>query len=154
MFRLGLRLFHRAAAVAGASLLALAFLHVRDSHYGVTDVPMSFMVLVAFLCAVRLSQSGARRDLVLAGIAAGLAASTKYNGGLVALPVLFAVFVNPAAKSLGARVADAAIAAGLMVAAFLCASPYTVIEFGRFWNDFSSDATHLSGGHGIDLGRG
>ena len=44
VFRLGLRLFDRAAAVAGASLLALAFLHVRDSHYGVTDVPMSFMV--------------------------------------------------------------------------------------------------------------
>ena len=154
VFRLGLRLFDRAAAVAGASLLALAFLHVRDSHYGVTDVAMSFMVLVAVLCAVRLSQSGARRDLVLAGIAAGLAASTKYNGGLVALPVLFAVFVNPAAKSLGARVADAAIAAGLMAAAFLCASPYTVIEFRRFWNDFSSDAMHLSFGHGLDLGRG
>jgi Dolichyl-phosphate-mannose-protein mannosyltransferase len=154
VFRLGLRLFDRAAAVAGASLLALAFLHVRDSHYGVTDVPMSFMVLIAALCAVRLSQSGARKDLALAGIAAGLAAATKYNGGLVALPVLFAVFVNPAAKPLGARVADAAIAAALMVAAFLCASPYTVIEFRRFWNDFSSDAMHLSGGHGIDLGRG
>jgi len=154
VFRTGLRLFDRAAAVAGAALLALAFLHVRDSHFGVTDVPMSFMVLVAFLWAVRLSQSGARRDLVLAAVAAGLAASTKYNGGLVALPVLFAVFVNVAAKPFRSRLVDAAIAVALMTAAFLGPSPYTVIEFRRFWADFSSDVLHLSGGHAIDVGRG
>jgi hypothetical protein len=154
VFRAGLRLFDRAAAVAGASLLALAFLHVRDSHFGVTDVPMTFMVLVAFLGAVRLSHSGARKDLVLAAIAAGLAASTKYNGGLVALPVLYAVFVNTAAKPLRARLVDAALAVTLMMVAFLGPSPYTLIEFRRFWADFSSDALHLSGGHGVDVGRG
>jgi hypothetical protein len=154
VFRIGMRLFDSTAAVAGASLLALAFLHVRDSHFGVTDVPMSFMVLVAFLCAVRVSQSGTRKDLVLAGVAAGLAASTKYNGGLVALPVVFAVFVSPGTKPFPSRVADAALAGALMLAAFLCASPYTAIEFPRFWKDFSSDASHLAGGHGIDLGRG
>lgn len=154
VFRLGRRLFTDAAAVAGASLLALAFLHVRDSHFGVTDVPMSFMVLVAFLCAVRLSQSGTRRDVVLAGVAAGLAAGTKYNGGLVALPVLFAVFIGPSAKGLRSRIGEAALAVAFMIVAFLCTSPYTVIAFGRFWADFSSDVLHLSGGHGIDLGRG
>jgi hypothetical protein len=41
-----------------------------------------------------------------------------------------------------------------MLATFLCTSPYTVVEFRRFWADFSSDVLHLSGGHGIDLGRG
>jgi len=154
VFRLGMRLFDRAAAVAGASFLALAFLHVRDSHFGVTDVPMSFMVLVAFLCAVGLSQSGARKDLILAGIAAGLAAGTKYNGGLVGLTVLFAVLIAPPAKPARSRVVELAIASALMLAAFLCTSPYTVIDFHGFWADFSSDALHLSGGHGIDLGRG
>jgi hypothetical protein len=154
IFRVGLRLFDRNAAVAGASLLALAFLHVRDSHFGVTDVPMSFMVVVAFLYAVRVAQSGTRRDLVTAAVAAGLAAGTKYNGGLVALPVLFAVMISPNRTSRQSRARDAAIAVALMVAAFLCTSPYTVIEFSRFWADFSDDLLHLSGGHGIDLGRG
>ena len=115
---------------------------------------MSFMVLVAFLFAVRLSQSGMRRDLLFASVAAGLAAGTKYNAGLVALPVLFALFISPAANPRRSRFGDAAIAVLLMVVSFLCTSPYTVIEFPRFWADFSSDVLHLSGGHGIDLGRG
>jgi hypothetical protein len=113
------------------------------------------MVLVAFACAVRLSQSGARKDLVCAGVAAGLAASTKYNGGIVALPVLFAALAGASvAKPIASRLADAALAVALMIAAFLGTSPYTVIEFQRFSADFLSDAQHLTGGHGIDLGRG
>jgi hypothetical protein len=154
LFRIAQRLFDRAAAVAAASLLALAFLHVRDSHYGVTDVAMSFMVLLALACAVRLSQSGTWKDLILAGITAGLAAGTKYNGGLVGLPVVFAIFIAPARKPFRLRFGEAAIAGTLMVTTFLATSPYTLIDFDRFWADFKSDAAHLSGGHGILLGRG
>lgn len=154
VFRIALRLFDRTAAVAAASLLALAFLHVRDSHFGVTDVPMAFMVLVAFLCAVRLSQSGSRRDVVIAGVAAGLAAGTKYNGALVGLPVAFAVWISPSGKTIAARVVDMAIAAAITIATFLSTSPYTLIDFDRFWADFESDAAHLAGGHGVILGRG
>src|SRR5262249_39256514 len=49
------RLFSLRAALAASALLAVAFLHVRDSHFGVTDVPMTFMVLVAFLAIVSLA---------------------------------------------------------------------------------------------------
>jgi 4-amino-4-deoxy-L-arabinose transferase-like glycosyltransferase len=62
IFHIGVRLFGRTTALAAAVLLSLAFLHVRDSHFGVTDVPMTFMVLVAFFFIVRLSESGAKRD--------------------------------------------------------------------------------------------
>ena len=153
IFRVGRRLFDRQAAVAAAALLSVAFLHVRDSHFGVTDVPMSFMVLLAFAAAVRLAQSGSRKDLIFAGVTAGLAASTKYNGALVALPVLFAVFISPAPPR-QSRLADSIIVLLLMIATILCTSPYTVLEFGRFFADLSSDAQHLSAGHGLDLGRG
>jgi hypothetical protein len=113
------------------------------------------MVLVAFLCAVRLSESGSRKDLIAAGIASGLAASTKYNGALVALPVLFAVFARPpTAKAIPSRLADSALAMLLMVAAFVCTSPYSVLDFQQFLADVASDAQHLSGGHGVNLGRG
>jgi len=153
IFRIGCRLFDRHAAVAAAALLSVAFLHVRDSHFGVTDVPMSFMVLVAFAAAVRLAQSGTRNDLIVAGVTAGLAASTKYNGALVVLPVLFAVFISPATRR-QSRLVDSCIVLLLMSATFFCTSPYTVLEFGRFFADLSSDAEHLAVGHGLDLGRG
>jgi hypothetical protein len=155
LFRIGLRLFDRTAAIAASALLALAFLHVRDSHYGVTDVPMAFMVLVAFLYAVRLSESGARRDLIIAGITAGLATGTKYNAALVCLPGLFAVLAcAPRTKSWPARLTDSAILLGLLVAVFLCTSPYSLLDYPHFIADVKSDAAHLSGGHGVNLGRG
>jgi hypothetical protein len=154
VFRIAVRLFDRATAVAAASLLALAFLHVRDSHYGVTDVPMTFMMLIAFLCAVRVSESGTRKDVVIAGIAVGLAAATKYNGALVGVPVAFAVFISPSKKAFSGRLVDVAIAGALAAATFLVTSPYTLIDFDRFWADFRSDAAHLAGGHGVMLGRG
>src|SRR5688572_7028867 len=37
LFRIGQRLFGRPAGLASAALLAVAFLHVRDSHFGVTE---------------------------------------------------------------------------------------------------------------------
>src|SRR5439155_5538664 len=130
IFRIGLRLFDRTAAVAASALLALAFLHVRDSHYGVTDVPMAFMVLVAFLYAVRLSESGSRRDLVIAGLTAGLATSTKYNAALICLPGLFAVLgCAPRTKPWPSRLVDSAILLGLLVAVFLCTSPYSLLDY-------------------------
>jgi hypothetical protein len=155
IFRIGLRLFDRTAAVAAAALLGLAFLHVRDSHFGVTDVPMTFMVLVAFLWVVRLSESGARSDLVIAGLTAGLATSTKYNAAVVSVPALFAIFCClPGTKSIRARSADAAIFLALMVAAFVCASPYSLLDYQQFIAGVTSDAQHLSEVHGVDLGRG
>jgi hypothetical protein len=154
IFRIALRLFDRTAAVAAAALLGLAFLHVRDSHFGVTDVPMTFMVLVAFLYAVRLSESGARSDLAIAGLTTGLATSTKYNAAVVSLPVLFAIFCClPGTKSIRARLADAAAFIALMVAAFVCTSPYSLLDFRPFIADVRSDAQHLSQ-HGVVLGRG
>ena len=41
-----------------------------------------------------------------------------------------------------------------MAAAFICTSPYTVLDYERFYADFSSDVQHLSGGHGVAVGRG
>jgi len=155
IFRIALRLFDRTTALAAAALLALAYLHVRDSHYGVTDVPMTFMVLIAFFYVVRLSESGSRRDLVMAGLTAGLATSTKYNAAMVALPGLFAIFsCLRDMKSMRTRFADAAIFVVMMVAAFACTSPYSLLDFQHFLADVTSDAQHLSEGHGVDLGRG
>ena len=96
-FRIGPPSVRTTTALAAAALLSLAFLHVRDSHFGVTDVPMTFLVLVAFLFIVRLSESGETRDLIAAGVAAGLATSTKYNAALIALPALLVIFTDSSA---------------------------------------------------------
>ncbi len=156
LFRIGHRLFGRATALAGAALLSLAFLHVRDSHFGVTDVPMTFMVLAAFFFVVRLSESGARRDLIVAGVASGLAVSTKYNAALIALPALLAIFVEPPGRSrpLSERARRAALFTSLMVATFLVTCPYSLFEYRRFLADVAYESRHLAEGHAVRLGRG
>ena len=156
LFRVGERLFGVTTALASAALLALAFLHVRDSHFGVTDVPMTFLVLVAFYYIVRRFESGQRADLIAAGVASGLATSTKYNAVLIALPALAAIVLEPPGRrrSIGTRFWDAALYASLLVGAFLLTSPYSVLEFRRFIADVVYESKHLAGGHGIVLTRG
>ncbi len=48
------RLFDTRTGLAGALLLAVAFLHVRDSHYAVNDVPATFLLMVSFYFATRI----------------------------------------------------------------------------------------------------
>jgi hypothetical protein len=44
--------------------------------------------------------------------------------------------------------------AALFVSAFVLATPYSVLDFTKFKADVIFDITHLSEGHGVDLGRG
>ena len=44
VFAIARRLWSDPRRLVAAACLALAYLHVRDSHYGTTDVPMTFFV--------------------------------------------------------------------------------------------------------------
>ncbi len=88
IFRLGRQLRSTATGLLAALFLALAFMPARDSHFGTTDVTMTFFILSTVSLLVDGQRSGRRRAFVLAGITAGLAAATKYNGGLLGVPVV------------------------------------------------------------------
>jgi 4-amino-4-deoxy-L-arabinose transferase-like glycosyltransferase len=154
--RAGQRLFDRESGLVAALFLSLAFLHVRDSHFGVTDVAATFFVVAAFLFTVRLAVSGKARDLVPAAIAAGLAASTKYNAALVALPAAWAL-ASGASSSMGTlavRLAKLALFGAVMAGAFFAASPYSLLNFHQFLDAVRYESGHLAGGHGTMVGRG
>jgi hypothetical protein len=154
LFRIGQRLFGRTTGTAAAACLALAFLHVRDSHFGVTDIPMTFMVLVAFHAIVRLSESGSTRDLVAASVWTGLAVATKYNAALLALPASLAILDDPLRRPFGERLLRTATFGAAMTLAFLVITPYSLVFPAKFLADVSDVSRHLSEGHGVDLGRG
>ena len=154
LFRVGARLFGRPTGFVSAACLALAFLHVRDSHFGVTDVPMTCMVLVAFLAIVKLSESGSHQDLAAAGIWTGLAVATKYNAALLALPACFALLDDPLRRPAQVRLGRAVLFCAIMTSAFLIVCPYSVISHQKFVADVMDVSHHLANGHGPDLGRG
>jgi 4-amino-4-deoxy-L-arabinose transferase-like glycosyltransferase len=76
------RLTSIVGALGAGLVIALAPLHVVHSHFLTTDVPTATMTALTLLLAL-IGRDRGWRWLVAAGIAAGLAASTKYNGGLV-----------------------------------------------------------------------
>ena len=109
-----------AGLVAGAAC-AVSTVHVVYSHMAVTDVLLTTGVTVslALLLTGRLEW---------AGVAAGLAASAKYPGLLLALPILLVGWREW--RRLGLAAAGGA-------AAFLLTSPFVVLHAGAAWEDVS-----------------
>src|SRR4029077_16915422 len=80
---LGRRAYGPAAAIVGATAVAVATTHVAYSRMAVTDV----LLTLAITCVLALAIAA---RLEWAGLAVGLAASAKYPGAIAALPVLVA----------------------------------------------------------------
>ena len=104
----GERLFNRTVALLGAAIFGLAFLPVFYSHLALNDVPTLAPVALALYGTAGVLRNGARRDYVLAGVGVGLAAATKYTGGITAVAtVVFYVMLfkslDYAGKKVGPR---------------------------------------------------
>lgn len=84
VYRIGERLWGRRAGLLAAAMLAVVFLHVRSSHYGVPDATAAFFSAMAAWYALRLAPGRRWRDHLLAGVFGGLALSAK----LLVWPVL------------------------------------------------------------------
>src|SRR5262245_20653807 len=130
------RRWGREVALLSAAMLAVMPLHVRESHFTLTDVPTTFFVTLAFLLTLRAQERGTTGSFVLAGIASGLAAATKYNGVVVMLiPVMAAVGLEGATPR--RRVRMVAAIAGSAFVAFLAGAPYTLLDLPHFLNQFA-----------------
>jgi Dolichyl-phosphate-mannose-protein mannosyltransferase len=136
-------------ALTAAALLAVAFLHVRDSHFGVTDVPMTFMVLLAFFVIVSQRLDRAHWwNVALAALLCGLAASTKYNALVIVVPLGVAMMQARAPSWMYL------LAGTLFAAGFLAGTPYAVITPRSFVAGLVGLESHLMSGHGTDEGFG
>ncbi|MAE69677.1 MAG: hypothetical protein CME06_04310 [Gemmatimonadetes bacterium] len=140
-----------------AFFLAVAPLHVRDSRFGVTDVPVTLAVACALLWAERLRRRRADGgndggDLVVAGLWVGLAGAIKYNAALVGIAPAVALFWSRwrSRESIVAVLVVASVA----TAVFFAINPFIVLDFDRFASDFAFQSHHISEGHGRDLGIG
>ena len=134
VFFIGMRWGTRHALLA-AGLLAVMPLHVRESHFVLTDVPVTFFVTLAMLLSLRAHEHPRASAYLWAGAAVGLAAATKYTGGVALLLPLIAVWMTPATKP--SRLAGALAAIGGAAAAFLLAAPYTIIDLPGFLNGYA-----------------
>ncbi|MCZ6633620.1 MAG: tetratricopeptide repeat protein [bacterium] len=151
--------YGRFVGVAGAWFCAVSVLHVRDSHFGVTDVPSVCLLMFGVLYALRITRGGNLRDYIWSGVFVGLATGTKYGSVLGVIPILVAHFcIKPRDASVisqwmfNRRIW---IAFGVAGAIFILVSPYVLLRLDGFKRDFGFQVLHLfEFGHGEDLGSG
>lgn len=142
--------FDRIVAVLAALFIALAFLHVRDSHYATTDVPMTFFVMAAMLATVYVDRGRSARDAWLAGALAGCAASTKYNAVLIVLPMAlveaFHAWDNRRDWRKALRETHIVRMAAGSILIFALTNPYLFLDFEHAMNDLRALQASTAGG--------
>ncbi|HTX44725.1 MAG TPA: glycosyltransferase family 39 protein, partial [Solirubrobacteraceae bacterium] len=149
----GARLFGRGAGLVAAAISAVAFLPVFYSHLALNDVPALAPVAMSLVGIAGVLRYGRTRDYAIAGVGIGLAAATKYTGGITLL-CLIAAFVCDAAGESTARAARRMGLAGLLaLGAFVLANPYSVLDFHAFISGLTQQASDAGGAEPIKLGE-
>ena len=133
------RRFGLAAAIVASVMLAVDPMHARESRYVLTDVPQTFLVLLACLLSIRAVERPSRRAFGWAGVAVGLAAATKYTAAAAAVMPAVALLYAPG--GVHERLKRGAWAAAGAAGAFLLAAPYTVLDLPAFLNGFAALST-------------
>jgi 4-amino-4-deoxy-L-arabinose transferase-like glycosyltransferase len=148
----GARFFNRTVGLLAAAMLSLAFLPVFYSHLALNDVPTLAPVALSLYGIAGVMRRHRRRDYVVAGIGIGLAAATKYTGGITMMCLLVAAFCNLTAEPFGIVARRLALSLALALAAFVIANPYSVLDFSAFASGVSSQASIAAGQDPVKLG--
>jgi hypothetical protein len=148
-YRLGRLLSGPAGALLAALCLATSGFHIARSQMIEVDVPLTFFVLLGLLGAARTAAHARGRDYLLAGLAVGLATSTKYTGALLAVPfaVAHAVALLRPGASRAACWRRAAGAIAVAALAFALTSPYVLIDWRGSHADLALEREHMEAGH-------
>ena len=145
-FLCGWRLTNRTTVgLLSAFIMAISPTNVANSRFITPDTFLVFFVLLTFWGSVQMLQQGRTWQYMLAGIAAGLAAGTKYNGALIVVCVVSAHFLRCGRK--GFRERNLYLALALSAAAFLVTTPFAILDHQRFLADLQFEARHYSTGH-------
>jgi 4-amino-4-deoxy-L-arabinose transferase-like glycosyltransferase len=133
-----------AAALAGF-WTALLPLHVWESHFAVTDVVMTFWIVVSLALSVRLLERRGPRDYALTGAAIGLAIAGKYTAAIVGISPIAASLLAP--RSFGV-LARGLVALGLAALAFcFVGTPFTFLHFEGFRRAMAFEYAHVHSLH-------
>jgi hypothetical protein len=144
LHRLAARLADGRTAIAAAVFLAVAPLHVRDSHYVKHDVPATLAVVLAYLAITRVwpvaAAGGPRtRDTVIAGAACGAALSTHYYCVFLTIPLAFAIVQGWKAHGPATWLRQVAVGAFATVVVFFALSPFLLVEPLTAWRDITAN---------------
>jgi 4-amino-4-deoxy-L-arabinose transferase-like glycosyltransferase len=141
-YRLARELTGRPAAALAAAQLAVYPPHVRESHFILTDVPMTALTTLGVWLAIRAARRHELAAYAWAGAVCGLAAGAKYNGGVALVAPLTAWVVAEWRRP--RRWLTLAAIMGSTLLAFLAAAPYTLLDLPGFLDGFAAQFSRFA----------
>lgn len=134
-----------AVGVLASLMVAISSTNVWHSRLITPDTLVTFFSLASILASILIYQQGKTWHYVVAGICVGLAASSKYNGGLIVLPLLLAHFLHYGKSAF--KQPKIYLALLLCGVGFLATTPYAILDSTKFLTDLRFEAQHYSTGH-------
>lgn len=115
-------------------MMAVSPSMVAHSRMVTPNIYVVFFMLLAFLASILIYRRGKTWHYVTAGLCVGFTISSKYNGGLILLALILGHFLRygkgaPKEKKLY-------LALLLCGAGFLLTTPFALLDFPQFYEDF------------------
>ncbi len=136
-YQLGREEWGAGVGLAAAALLAVSPIYGFAARIAKPDVLMALFTLLAAWAVIRYLNSGKNLWLWLAGVAVGLAASTKYLAALGVVWLVAAPWVRSGWKG-AVRQGGAALC--LALGAFLFGTPFAILDWPTFVGSFDKIA--------------
>lgn len=136
------RAYGRRAGLIAGILLSVSPIHIRNCHFVAPDVVMLLFVVASFWFSYQVMLKGKRQDYVLAGLLAGLAASTKYNAYSAIVPLFVAHILRQRRSAL--LNADLGWAIAACTGGFFVGTPFALLDLPAFLNGVAFEVRHYT----------
>ncbi|MEW6200929.1 MAG: glycosyltransferase family 39 protein [bacterium] len=133
------------AGIVAALMLALMPLHVNASHFCTAEPTMVFFTTLSLLFIMLYQSTFRSTNLHLAVVCASAAVMTKYNAGLLIIPIVWVLVENLLKEKNWRKTAAVAFACLItgVITSFIF-SPYVFIDFKSFWREISIEYGYLT----------
>ena len=165
LFKLGRRVANQTTGLIAAFLLAVAILHVRDSHFAMTDVLTTLLVTGSLAILIDCGRACVRvaRRRFTAAVRAGWTrrrvvgidgVQRRGDSGGDGWRTAGHVEAPTRADAVGPDLGPVARLRGNVSRGICIGHAFSILDFETFSRDVRFTITHLALGHGLDLGRG
>jgi 4-amino-4-deoxy-L-arabinose transferase-like glycosyltransferase len=154
IYLIGRQIRGKRSGLLAAALLGGSYLHVIHSHYATFDVMVAFLVSLTLLFSELLRTRLEARWYFLAGLCAGLAGATKYNGAVALVLPLIAHILSTPWGEWGWLNGRLLLAIGGFLLGFFGGNPFALGNLTKFLNDLATVLYHYGTQHPGFEGRG
>jgi hypothetical protein len=156
VFKLARQIHDWLTAILAMFFLAVAYLAIREAHFGLLDVPVTLLIVRATRALVATAGgTGSGSQFLRAGIWTGLACALKYNAGVLTLVAAVAALLSRRPWRGNGQWTKVLAVLGVFLAGSitvaLLATPYALLDVGTFSRDVGRQFGRLSGGHGVSV---